>query len=91
MHNHRQVLDWPEPRSGFCIEFMGHAERKAMADHKDNVGTQDRVRVAAEQQYEVQYFADRHGISAEEAQKIIVQAGPSREEADSLAMRLKQG
>ena len=55
-----------------------------MADDKSKVGAQDRSRVAAEQQYEVAYFAKKHGISAEEARAIIEQAGPSRSR-DALA------
>ena len=36
-----------------------------MADDKSNVGGQDRSRVAGDQDYEVRYFAERHGISTE--------------------------
>lgn len=60
-----------------------------MADDKSNHGQQDRSRVAAEQQYEVSYFADKHGISLEEARAIIKKAGPSRVDADAAANRKK--
>ncbi len=56
-----------------------------MPDSKSDRGAQDRARVAGEQQYEVAYFAKKHGISAEEAKRIIARAGPSRQKADSLA------
>ena len=61
-----------------------------MGDDKNNQGRQDRSRVAAEQQYEVSYFADKHGITLEEARAIIKKAGPSRPDADAAANRLKE-
>jgi hypothetical protein len=61
-----------------------------MSDDKSKTGPQDRERVANEQQYEIAYFAERHGLSAAEARKIIEEAGPDREKADALAMRTKQ-
>lgn len=60
-----------------------------MADDKANQGQQDRSRVAAEQQYEVSYFADKHGITLDEAREIIRKAGPSRADADAAANRKK--
>jgi hypothetical protein len=60
-----------------------------MPDDRKNRGRQDRARVASEQQYEVEYFAQKHGISVEDAQKIIEAAGPSREDADERARRMK--
>jgi hypothetical protein len=33
-----------------------------MADDKNNVGGQDRSRVSASEPYEVEYFAQKHGI-----------------------------
>lgn len=61
-----------------------------MADDKSNTGGQDRARVAGGQQYEVAYFAEKHGISVEDARKIVAAAGPSREDADNLAAQFKQ-
>ena len=61
------------------------ALERIMPDNKSDRGAQDRARVAGEQQYEVAYFAKKHGISAEEAKRVIAQAGPSRQRADSLA------
>jgi len=62
-----------------------------MADDKSKVGGQDRARIAREQQYELNYFAERHGLSASEARKILKESGPDRESADVAAMRIKQG
>jgi hypothetical protein len=56
-----------------------------MADDKTNQGQPDRSRVAAEQQYEVSYFADKHGITLEQARYIIRKAGTSRADADAAA------
>ena len=45
----------------------------------------DRKLVASEEQYEVAYFARKHGISADKAKEILDRAGRSREKADALA------
>jgi hypothetical protein len=58
-----------------------------MPDNKDKKGAADRARVAAEQQYEVSYFAKKHGITPDEARRIIHLAGPSRAKADAAATR----
>ena len=58
-----------------------------MADDKSKRGGPDRSRVSAEEQYEVAYFAKKHGLSQDRARQIIQQAGPSREKADELAKR----
>lgn len=60
-----------------------------MADDKTNQRQQDRSRVAAEQQYEVSYFADKRGLTLDEAREIIRKAGPSRTDADAAANRKK--
>ncbi|RYE08273.1 MAG: DUF3606 domain-containing protein [Hyphomicrobiales bacterium] len=45
----------------------------------------DRKLVAAEQQYEVVYFAKKHRITAADARGILQRAGRSREKANALA------
>ncbi len=45
----------------------------------------DRKLVASEEQYEVAYFAKKHGITAEEARRILDYAGRSRAKADEMA------
>ena len=62
-----------------------------MCDDKSNRGAQDRSRVAQEQQYEVSYFARKHGLSPDEAQRIIGEAGPSRDKADAAAELRRRG
>lgn len=56
-----------------------------MADDKAQQDGRDRAKVSSTEQYEVQYFADKHGISNDEARDIIKEAGNSREKADAAA------
>ena len=58
-----------------------------MTDNKTDRGAQDRARVSGEEQYEVAYFAKKHGISTDEARRIIQEAGPSRAKADAAVGR----
>jgi hypothetical protein len=50
----------------------------------------DRKLVAAEQQYEVAYFAKKHRISAADARSILQRAGRSRTKANELALQEKR-
>jgi hypothetical protein len=43
-----------------------------------------------EQQYRVSYFAEKHGLLANEAREILDASGGSRSEADSLAELVKR-
>jgi hypothetical protein len=62
-----------------------------MADDKTTHGwNQDRGRVAGGQEYEVDYFARKHGITAEQAQQLIKEYGNSREILDAEAEKLKK-
>jgi hypothetical protein len=56
-----------------------------MADSKSKRGKQDRRRIAGGEAYEVGYFARKHRISKDQAEKIIRQARGSRERANALA------
>lgn len=62
-----------------------------MSDDKNKVGGQDRARVAVDQDYEVQHFASKHGLSIDEAREIIERAGGDREEADRIASAGRAG
>jgi hypothetical protein len=64
-------------------------EDHTMSDNKMMRDGRDRAKVNSQEQYEVAYFAQKHGLSAVEARKIIEQAGPSREAADEAASRNK--
>jgi hypothetical protein len=58
-----------------------------MADDKSKRGQEDRGRVAANEPYEAEYFAQKHGLTQEEARAIIEKHGPSREACDRAASR----
>lgn len=60
-----------------------------MSDDKNFTGGADRDRVAGEQGYEVAYFAQKHGISADQARELIDRIGNNRDELDAAAERLK--
>lgn len=54
-----------------------------MPDDTSNRGGQDRARVSGEEEYEARYFADTHGLSMDEAQRLIDQHGNSREKLEA--------
>ena len=60
-----------------------------MADNKKKVGGTDRKRVAAGEGYEVNYFAKKHGISAEQARDLIKKTGNDREKLNAAVEKLK--
>lgn len=60
-----------------------------MADDKSNVGEPDRSRVSGSEDYEVSYFAEKHGISAEQARELIKRHGNDRDTLDREAAKLR--
>jgi hypothetical protein len=60
-----------------------------MADNKTKRGGSDRRRVAAGEGYEVGYFARKHGISRNDAEKLIKRVGNDREKLNAAASKLK--
>jgi len=62
-----------------------------MSDDKANRGGADRGRVAGGEEYEVEYFARKHGISVAQAEELIREHGNSREKLDAAAGKLKAG
>lgn len=61
-----------------------------MADDKSNVGERDRSRVAAGQDYELDDFAQKHGISRDQARSLIERFGNDREKLDAAAAELSR-
>jgi hypothetical protein len=61
-----------------------------MADNKQNVGEPDRSRVSGSEDYEVQHFAQKHGITAQQARDLIAKHGNDRETLDAAAGQLKR-
>lgn len=60
-----------------------------MSDDKKNAGEPDRSRVAASEPYEVEYFARKHGLTADEARDLISRHGNDRETLDRAAEGMK--
>jgi hypothetical protein len=60
-----------------------------MPDNKDKRGAPDRREVAGHEGYEVEYFAQKHGLSVAQAQALIKQHGNDRDKLDAAARKLK--
>lgn len=60
-----------------------------MADNKQHVGEPDRSRVSDSEGYEIRYFAEKHGITPDQARELIARHGNDREALDRAAERLK--
>ena len=50
-----------------------------MADNKSKRGKPDRSRLAGNEGYEVNYFANKHGITREQARNLIKKIGNMRD------------
>jgi hypothetical protein len=59
-----------------------------MADDKSKRGGGDRRRVAGGEVYEVNYFARKHGISKDQAQRLIAKIGGDRAKLNAEAEKL---
>ncbi len=61
-----------------------------MADDKNLVGGADRARVAGAEDYEVQAFAQRHGMSPQEVREMIERIGNDRDALEREAAKLRR-
>ena len=61
-----------------------------MAGDKSKRGGQDRSRVATGEPYEVDYFARKHGLPRNQAERIIKAAGGDRDKADAEARKVNR-
>ena len=59
-----------------------------MSDDKTKQDGRDRSRVAGNEEYEVRYFAERHGLSQQQAQQLIERHGNDREALDRAAQQM---
>jgi uncharacterized protein DUF3606 len=59
-----------------------------MPDDKTKVGEPDRNRVAADQDYEVEYFAEKYGLRPQHVRDLIARFGNSREKLEEEAKKL---
>jgi hypothetical protein len=60
-----------------------------MVGNKKKTGTADRRKVAANEGYELAYFAKKHGISQDLARAMIKKIGNNREKLNEAAEKLK--
>jgi hypothetical protein len=60
-----------------------------MADDKSKQDGRDRSRVAGDEDYEIQYFAQEAGISTEQARALIGRFGTDRETLEREAKKLR--
>lgn len=60
-----------------------------MADNKQNVGEPDRSRVSGSEDYELDYVAQKHGISRDQVRQLVEKHGNDREVIDREAAKLK--
>ena len=60
-----------------------------MADDKSKVGAPDRARVAGDEDYEVYDFAEKMGITPEQARELIEEFGNNRDVLEHEAKKLK--
>jgi hypothetical protein len=75
-------------RFAAALLVRNHEGDIAMADDKNNRGAQDRAQVAGGEDYEVDYFAGKHGLTREQAQDLISRHGNNREVLDREAERM---
>lgn len=55
-----------------------------MADDKTNVAEPDRSLVSGEEDYEVQFLAEKHGITPDKVRSLIRQHGNSRDKLEAI-------
>jgi hypothetical protein len=60
-----------------------------MADDKTKTGGADRRQVAGGETYELDYFAQKHGITRDQARELIDRHGNDRATLDAAAEELK--
>ena len=61
-----------------------------MPDDKTKVGKPDRNRLSADQNYEVQQFADKHGITGQQVKDLIARHGDNRQKLEHEAIKLSR-
>ncbi|CCV15463.1 DUF3606 domain-containing protein [Mesorhizobium sp. STM 4661] len=60
-----------------------------MADDKSKRDFRDRDRVSADEEYEVEYFANKVGITAEQVKELIARHGNERETLEREAKAIR--
>jgi hypothetical protein len=72
------------------LQKVSWIRRSMMSDDRSKRGAADRERVAGGEDYEVEYFARKHGITKEQAEGLIKQIGNDRERLDAAARKLSK-
>jgi hypothetical protein len=96
LYRHALPVSWNSLRGGGTDSAaawfnLPNRTENNMADEKTTRGrNQDRERVAGGQGYEVEYFARKHGITAEQARQLIKEHGNNRATLDREAEKLKR-
>jgi len=62
-----------------------------MADDKTKTGAGDRSRVAANEGYELSYFARKHGLTKADAAELIGRVGNDRAKLNQAAAKFRKG
>jgi hypothetical protein len=56
--------------------LIGPARYVSMADNKEDRGPADRSRININEDYEVQYWTDKFGVTPDELKKAVEKVGP---------------
>lgn len=83
----KRTLGTATTELAFCASQM---EFGVMADNKTKRGGPDRRRVAGNESYEVNYFARKHDITAQQARELLQKIGDNREKLNAAAAKLKR-
>ena len=62
-----------------------------MSDNKNNSGSQDRLRISGDQDYEVQYLAEKFGVLPAIVRKAIAEVGNLRKDVEDFLTAYKKG
>ena len=60
-----------------------------MADDKSKQDARDRSQVAGGEDYEVQYFADKNGVTPEQTRELIARHGNDRDTLEREAAKIR--
>ena len=71
------------------IAFSSSKGRTPMADDKSKQDARDRSQVAGGEDYEVQYFADKNGVTPEQTRELIARHGNDRDTLEREAAKIR--
>ena len=70
------------PVFGITVDFNSK-KIKIMADSKKNVGRPDRDRISLSEEYEVQDWSKKFGVTTEELKKAVKQVGSNAKDVEA--------